>query len=216
MTLMGKSNPLGSSTCAYPPNTILFDGSNVASTTLTLKRGCYYVRAQGAGAGGGNSGAYGVGGGGGSGAGFDGNIYINNNQENITCYAGIAEQANRKNGEASYIGDLMTFGGGFIGSTDNGKPGNGGTLTISDKINILLFRVKSDGNPGNPTINGSATKAGGNSVITDTGGGIYKGTFEERCATAPGAGGAGGKQWDLNGGYGMYGEVKIQYLKPRP
>ena len=57
MTLMGKSNPLGSSTCAYLPNTILFDGNNGASTTLTLKRGCYYVRAQGAGAGGGNSGA---------------------------------------------------------------------------------------------------------------------------------------------------------------
>ena len=31
-----------------------------------------------------------------------------------------------------------------------------------------------------------------------------------------GAGGAGGRQWDGNGGYGKYGELKIQYLKPKP
>ncbi len=216
MTIMGKSNTLGGSVCAYFPGTILFDGKNGASANISLKKGTYYIRAQGAGAGGGNSGAYGIGGGGGSGAGFDGNIYINNNQENIICYAGIAEQANRKNGEASYIGDLITLGGGFVGGSDNGKAGSGGTLTISNNINIISYDIKSNGNPGNPTINGSATKAGGNSVITNTGGGIYKGTFAERCATAPGAGGAGGKQWDLNGGYGMYGEVKIQYLKPKP
>ena len=56
MTLMGKSNPLGGGICAYTPETVLFDGNSGASATLSLKRGLYYVRAQGAGAGGGNCG----------------------------------------------------------------------------------------------------------------------------------------------------------------
>lgn len=216
MTIMGKSNPLGSSTCAYPPNTILFDGNNGASTTLTLKRGCYFVRAQGAGAGGGACGLYGPGGGGGSGAGFEGNIYISNDQSNITCYAGIAEQADQKNGESSYIGDLMTFGGGLIGGSDNGVAGLGGTLTISDKVQIISYRVKSNGNPGNKTTGDFGTQGGSDSVLTNSGAGIANADFANRCASAPGAGGAGGRQWDGAGGYGMYGETKIQYLKPRP
>ena len=119
MTLMGKSNPLGGAVCAYTPGTILFDGSNGDSATLQMKKGFYFIRGQGAGAGGGNCGLYGTGGGGGSGAGFEGNIYIADNQNDVNCYAGIAEEANRKDGEASYIGGLINMGGGHIGGSDN-------------------------------------------------------------------------------------------------
>lgn len=216
MTLMGKSNPLGGAVCAYTPGTILFNGSNGASSTLQLKKGVYFVRGQGAGAGGGNCGYYGTGGGGGSGAGFEGNIYMPTNQNNINCYAGIAEEENRKDGEASYIGGLMNMGGGLIGGTDNGVAGEGGTLTISAQIQVISSRVCSNGNPGNQTTGSSNTKGGANSVLTNSGAGIANGSFAERCASAPGAGGAGGRQWDANGGYGKYGELKIQYLKPKP
>lgn len=109
MTMMGKSNPLGGAVCAYTPGTILFDGSNGDSATLQMKKGFYFIRGQGAGAGGGNCGLYGTGGGGGSGAGFEGNVYIADNQNDVNCYAGIAEEANRKDGEASYIGGLMNM-----------------------------------------------------------------------------------------------------------
>ncbi len=216
MTLMGKSNPLGGGICAYVPGTVLFDGSSGASAALSLKKGLYYIRAQGAGAGGGNCGYYGTGGGGGSGAGFEGNIYISTNQNNINCYAGIAEEANRKNGEASYIGELMNFGGGTVGGSDNPTPGSGGILTISEDIKIISYQVKSDGNPGNKTTGSNNTRGGADSVLTNSGAGIAGGSFAERCASAPGAGGAGGKPWDSNGGYGKYGELKIQYLKPKP
>ena len=118
MTLMGKSNPLGGAVCAYTPGTILFDGSNGDSAMLQMKKGFYFIRGQGAGAGGGNCGLYGTGGGGGSGAGFEGNVYIADNQNDVNCYAGIAEEANRKDGEASYIGGLMNMGGGHIGGSD--------------------------------------------------------------------------------------------------
>lgn len=216
MTLMGKSNSLGGSICAYHSGTILFDGYDGASESIMLKKGCYYIRGQGAGAGGGNCGLGGLGGGGGSGAGFEGNIYISHSTDNITCYAGIAVQANRQNGEASYIGDLISMGGGFIGGTENSKAGAGGILSISEDIKILSYQIKSDGNPGNQSDDGSVSRCGGDSVLTNSGGGIYKGNFEERCASAPGAGGAGGKDWDNNGGYGKSGEVKIQYLRPKP
>ncbi len=151
MTLMGKSNPLGGAVCAYTPGTILFDGSNGDSATLQMKKGFYFIRGQGAGAGGGNCGLYGTGGGGGSGAGFEGNVYIADNQNDVNCYAGIAEEANRKDGEASYIGGLMNMGGGHIGGSDNGVAGTGGTLTISGNILVISCRVSSDGNPGNQT-----------------------------------------------------------------
>ena len=216
MTIMGKSNSLGGSICAYTPNTILFDGKNGDTKEVNLKKGYYYIRAQGAGGGGGNCGVYGVGGGGGSGAGFEGIIKISDNLNNINCYAGIAPQSNRKSGEASYIGDIIKLGGGIVGYTDNGGAGVGGSLTISEQLQITSCQIKSNGYSGNSVVNGTTLRSGANSVLTNNGGGIAKGTFEERCATAPGAGGAGGKQWDLDGGYGMYGEVKIQYLKPKP
>lgn len=145
MTMMGKSNPLGGAVCAYTPGTILFDGSNGDSATLQMKKGFYFIRGQGAGAGGGNCGLYGTGGGGGSGAGFEGNVYIADNQNDVNCYAGIAEEANRKDGEASYIGGLMNMGGGHIGGSDNGVAGAGGTLTISGNILVISSRVSSDG-----------------------------------------------------------------------
>lgn len=148
MTLMGKSNPLGGAVCAYTPGTILFDGSNGDSATLQMKKGFYFIRGQGAGAGGGNCGLYGTGGGGGSGAGFEGNVYIADNQNDVNCYAGIAEEANRKDGEASYIGGLMNMGGGHIGGSDNGVAGTGGTLTISGNILVISSRVSSDGKYG--------------------------------------------------------------------
>lgn len=216
MTLMGKSNPLGGAVCAYPPYTVLFDGCNGSKATLQLKKGLYFVRGQGAGAGGGNCGYYGTGGGGGSGAGFEGNIYIPTNLNNITCYTGIAEEANCKSGQASYLGDLIYLGGGAVGGSDNAIAGAGGTLTISGNILVISSRVSSDGNPGNQTTGSNGTKGGANSVLTNSGAGIANAAFAERCATAPGAGGAGGRQWDSNGGYGKYGELKIQYLKPKP
>ena len=157
MTLMGKSNPLGGAVCAYTPGTILFDGSNGDSATLQMKKGFYFIRGQGAGAGGGNCGLYGTGGGGGSGAGFEGNIYIADNQNDVNCYAGIAEEANRKDGEASYIGGLINMGGGHIGGSDNGVAGAGGTLTISGNILVISSRVSSDGNPGNQTTGSNGT-----------------------------------------------------------
>ena len=110
----------------------------------------------------------------------------------------------------------MNMGGGHIGGSDNGVAGAGGTLTISGNILVISSRVSSDGNPGNQTTGSNGTKGGANSVLTNSGAGIANAAFAERCATAPGAGGAGGRQWDGNGGYGKYGDLKIQYLKPKP
>lgn len=216
MTIMGKTNPLGAPINPYLPGTTLFDGSNGAFGTVNLKKGCYFIRGQGAGAGGGTCGYFGTGGGGGSGAGFEGYIYIDLNIDNVNCYAGIAEQADRKAGEATYIGNLINMGGGEIGGTDNSVAGTGGILTIADNIRVVSYRVKSDGLPGNQTTGSNNTKGGANSVLTDSGAGIANGNFEQRCASAPGAGAAGGKQWENKGGYGKYGELLIKYIRPKP
>ena len=93
------------------------------------------------------------------------------------------------------------MGGGHIGGSDNGVAGAGGTLTISGNILVISSRVSSDGNPGNQTTGSNGTKGGANSVLTNSGAGIANAAFAERCG---------------NGGYGKYGELKIQYLKPKP
>ena len=85
----------------------------------------------------------------------------------------------------------MNMGGGHIGGSDNGVAGAGGTLTISGNILVISSRVSSDGNPGNQTTGSNGTKGGANSVLTNSGAGIANAAFAERCATAPGAGGAG-------------------------
>lgn len=92
----------------------------------------------------------------------------------------------------------MTLGGGRIGVIgSDGDPQNGGTLTMSDDIDVLSYTVMSNGN-------GGIIRGGGNSVLTNSGGGD-----SNADATAPGAGG-GGSYGIYGGGKGYYGEILIK------
>lgn len=219
MTIMGKSNPLGGGICAYPPGTTLFDGYDGASEIIDLKKGVYYIRGQGAGGAGGNNGYSANGGGGASSAGFMGYISILSNFDNCTVYTGKAATKTATAGEATSIGKLMSLGGGGGGGSGSGVPGVAGIFQFDfdesciGKAKILSYTVKSDGNTVEKV--GSAYAPGANSVLTNDGGGAAGSGVANRHATKPGAGGAGGIQWDSTGGFGKYGELTIQYIKPR-
>lgn len=213
MTIMGKMNRLGNAPLAYPVNTDLFDGNNGASDTINLKKGIYYVRAQGAGGSGGNNIYAGNGGGGASGAGFEGFIRLKTNLKDILVVAGKAGTVASKAGDATSIGTAIILNGGGGGGTDNNVAGIGGVLTIDNNlIDIPQFIIKSNGENGNLITGSNGTHSGGNSVLTKSGGGIPGGNKTQRNASAPGAGGAGGKAWDSAGGLGMYGELLIRFV----
>lgn len=186
---------------SYEPNTVLCNISNGASITVHMRKGVYYIRGQGAG-GWGNATGWGDGYGGGSGARFEGYIHLREAKA-VTVTAGICPYS-RGDGEDTVISGVMTLGGGRIGVIgSDGDPQNGGTLTMSDDIDVLSYTVMSNGN-------GGIIRGGGNSVLTNSGGGP-----SNADATAPGAGG-GGSYGIYGGGKGYYGECLIQYIGYEP
>lgn len=214
MTILGKSNSLGGNIQSYPPGKILFDGNNGTTANIDFKRGVYYIRGQGAGGCGGNCGYHYTGSGGGSSAGFEGYIYLNRHIGIKKCYSGIVIQGSAS--EATYITDLLTLGGGGQGGSNNGLAGPAGIISISSIVQVISATKNSNGYQGEASV-GPPRCGGANSVLTNTGGGPLGASPQAlRHATAPGAGGAGGIQFDEAGGFGKYGELTIRYIKSKP
>lgn len=201
---------------SYEPDTVLCDINNGASASVIFKKGVYYVRGQGAGGGGGRNGYFGNGQGGGSGAGFEGYIYVKRDLGAVSVSTGVGgtEAYDGNPGTDTIVGSIMTLGGGKGGAGENKEHvANAGIYTFnsSDDWEIISFTVAQNGNQGLEATSSGDFVSGGNSVLTNSGGG--KGHAN---ATAPGAGGGGGYQFDINGGDGYYGELKIQYIRYEP
>lgn len=201
---------------SYEPDTVLCNISNGESSSVEFKKGVYYVRGQGAGGGGGRNGLYGNGQGGGSGAGFEGYIYVKRDLGAVSVSTGVGgTQAYDGNpGTDTIVGSIMTLGGGGGGAGENkANVANAGIYTFnsSDDWEIISCTVAQNGNHGLEATASADFVSGGNSVLTDSGGG--KG---HASSTAPGAGGGGGYQWNFDGGDGYYGELKIQYISYKP
>lgn len=201
---------------SYEPDTVLCDINNGASASVIFKKGVYYVRGQGAGGGGGRNGYFGNGQGGGSGAGFEGYIYVKRDLGAVSVSTGVGgtEAYDGNPGTDTIVGSIMTLGGGKGGAGENKEHvANAGIYTFnsSDDWEIISFTVAQNGNQGLEATSSGDFVSGGNSVLTNSGGG--KGHAN---ATAPGAGGGGGYQFNINGGDGYYGELKIQYIRYEP
>lgn len=201
---------------SYEPDTVLCDINNGASASVIFKKGVYYVRGQGAGGGGGRNGYFGNGQGGGSGAGFEGYIYVKRDLGAVSVSTGVGgtEAYDGNPGTDTIVGSIMTLGGGKGGAGENKEHvANAGIYTFnsSDDWEIISFTVAQNGNQGLEATSSGDFVSGGNSVLTNSGGG--KGHAN---ATAPGAGGGGGYQLNINGGDGYYGELKIQYIRYEP
>lgn len=201
---------------SYKPYKVLCNISNGASKVIYLYPGIYYIRAQGAGGGGGRNGYFGNGQGGGSGAGFEGYIYVKRDLGAVSVSTGVGgtEAYDGNPGTNTFVGSIMTLGGGKGGAGENKEHvANAGILTInsSDNWEILSYTVKSNGNQGLEATSSGDFVSGGNSVLTNSGGG--KGRAN---ATAPGAGGGGGYPWNIGGGAGGAGECLIQYISHEP
>lgn len=201
---------------SYEPDTVLCDINNGASASVIFKKGVYYVRGQGAGGGGGRNGYFGSGQGGGSGAGFEGYIYVKRDLGTVSVSAGVGgtEAYNGNPGTDTVVGSIMTLGGGKGGAGENKEHvANAGIYTFnsSNDWEIISSTVARNGNQGLEATSSGDFVSGGNSVLTNSGGG--KGHAN---ATAPGAGGGGGYQFNINGGDGYYGELKIQYIRYEP
>lgn len=207
-----NKNPLGTEeTNPYTPNEILCDINNGATKELEFYPGIYYIRGQGAGAGGGRNGYYGNGQGGGSGAGFEGYIQIKKYIK-TTVIAGIGglEAYNGNPGTDTKIDNILILGGGRGGIGENGTNiDNAGVLSFIENTvyEIINPIISSNGNIGLEATSSGSFVSGGNSILTNSGGGLGNSD-----ATAPGAGGGGGYQWHTNGGNGMYGELLIKYI----
>ena len=195
----------------YAPGTILFQGNNGASGSVDFYPGVYYIRAQGGGGGGGNN-AYSNGGGGGSGAGFEGYIRFLAEMPGTLVTAGTGG-AGQTAGTATSIAGVLTLGGGLRGLENS--IGKGGTLSWVNNngglYSVVSATVQRDGYDGVIPPNSATAVSGGNSVLTNSGGGLAN-----AAATAPGAGGGGGYAWHRAGGAGMYGEILISYERLRP
>lgn len=201
---------------SYEPDTVLCDINNGASASVIFKKGVYYVRGQGAGGGGGRNGYFGNGQGGGSGAGFEGYIYVKRDLGAVSVSTGVGgtEAYDGNPGTDTVVGSIMTLGGGKGGAGENKEHvANAGIYTFnsSNDWEIISSTVARNGNQGLEATSSGDFVSGGNSVLTNSGGG--KGHAN---ATAPGAGGGGGYQFNINGGDGYYGELKIQYIRYEP
>lgn len=217
MTIPCSLFPLGTTLFGpYKIGEVLCNISNGRTATVHLYPGVYYIRAQGAGGGGGRSGYYGHGQGGGSGAGFEGYLRVKADAGKVTCKAGVggAEAYDGNPGTNTFIGSIMTLGGGKGGAGENKEHvANAGILKINSSANweILSYTVKRNGIQGLEAPSSGDFVSGGNSVLTNSGGG--KG---HAAATAPGAGGGGGYQWNIEGGAGGAGECLIQFISYEP
>ncbi len=198
---------------SYEPNTVLCNISNGASTTVHMRKGVYYIRAQG---GGGSGGTFGdffwvCGSGGGSGAGFEGYILVKRNIIcNVSTGAAVSSGKLSVNGNSTQIENMFIFGGGEGGKT-NEALAVGGELTViaNDDYEILTAKYLGNGN-GTKVVDGNK-RYGGDSVISKDGGGLPSAN-----ATAPGAGGGGFTGSGINGGAGGAGECLIQYIGYEP
>ena len=213
MTIPCSLYPLGTLISPYKIGEVLCNINNGQTATVHLYPGVYYIRAQGAGGGGGRNGYFGNGQGGGSGAGFEGYLRIKGNVGKVTVTAGVGgtEAYNGNPGTDTFIGSIMTLGGGKGGAGENKEHvANAGIYTFKSSNNweIISSTVARNGNQGLEATSSGDFVSGGNSVLTNSGGG--KG---HAAATAPGAGGGGGFQWNTNGGNGSYGECLIQFVK---
>lgn len=211
MTIPCSLYPLGTMVARYKPGDVLCNISNGTSKVVYLYPGVYYIRAQGAGGGGGRNGYFGNGQGGGSGAGFIGYLRVKANVGEVTCTTGVggAEDYHGKAGGATQIGGIMTLGGGGGGAGENTDHyENEGKYTFNSSANweIVSSTVARNGNRGIEATASGDFKSGGDSVLTNSGGGLG-----HASATAPGAGGGGGYQWNSGGGNGSYGECLIKF-----
>lgn len=204
-----RGNRLRAPVNNYKANFVLCNLSGVASATKILYPGVYAIRAQGAGGGGGRNGYFGNGQGGGSGAGFEGKLKVwRKIPVAISTGAGGTQQ---KPGTNTVIGNIWTLGAGLQGSTENAAHiANGGPYTFNSSADweIVSSTVARDGNMGIEAAP-DASKSGGDSVLTNSGGGPI--SHENKNASAPGAGGGGGWQWNSDGGSGGVGEAKITF-----
>lgn len=213
MTIPCSLFPLGTMISPYKIGEVLCSIINGQTATVHLYPGVYYIRAQGAGGGGGANGYFGNGQGGGSGAGFEGYLRVKANVGKVTCTAGVGgTQAYDGNpGTDTFVGSIMTLGGGKGGAAENKEHvANAGIYTFnsSNDWEIISSTVARNGNQGLEATSSGDFVSGGNSALTNSGGG--KGHAN---ATAPGAGGGGGYQWNINGGDGGYGECAIKFVK---
>lgn len=192
----------------YKANYVLCDLSGVASATKTLYPGVYIVRAQGAGGGGGRNGYFGNGQGGGSGAGFEGTLKVwRKIPVAVSTGAGGAQQVK---GTDTIIGGIWTLGAGLEGSTESAAHiANAGPYTFNSSADweIVSYKVAQNGIQGVEATSSGDFVSGGNSVLTNSGGGTGNDD-----ATAPGAGGGGGFQWHFDGGAGGVGECLIKFI----
>lgn len=217
MTIPCSLFPLGTMIGPYKIGEVLCNISNGASKVIYLYPGIYYIRAQGAGGGGGHNGYFGNGQGGGSGAGFEGYLRIKGNVGKVTCTTGVGgtEAYDGNPGGNTQIGGIMTLGGGLGGAGENKEHiANEGLYTFNsrpDEWEIVSSTVARDGNRGIEAKPDASVKSGGNSVLTNSGGGPT--SDSNKNASAPGAGGGGGWQWNSNGGDGSYGECLIKFVK---
>lgn len=204
---------------SYEPNTVLCNISNGASTTVHMRKGVYYIRAQGAGGGGGRNGYFGNGQGGGSGAGFEGYIYVKRDLGTVSVSTGVGgtEAYDGNPGTDTVVGSIMTLGGGKGGAGENkDHVANAGIYTFnsSNDWEIISSTVARNGNQGLEASNSASFISGGNSVLTGDGGGPTSDSNHD--ASAPGAGGGGGWSYNSSGGAGGAGECLIQYIGYEP
>lgn len=206
MGIRSAFSPMAAAKSPYKKGEVLFDGKDGDSATVCLYKGYYYVRGQGPGGPGGYNSYSANGGGGASGAGFEGYVYVSENFKEVEVYAGKAATTI----EDTYIKDLLILGGGKGGG--NGSGGKGGVLTFVNEALLKIAKAIIAKNGYNGLSVSSNSAPGANSVLTEDGGGrAGGGGATARKATKPGAGGAGGIQWDPAGGPGMYGELLIRY-----
>lgn len=173
---------------SYEPYKVLCNISNGKSSRVEFRKGVYYIRAQGGGGSGGTYGdfGWGRGSGGGSGAGFEGYILVKRNIIcNVSTGAAVSSGKWSVNGNSTQIENMFIFGGGEGGKT-NEALAVGGELTViaNDDYEILTAKYLGNGN-GTKVVDGNK-RYGGDSVISNDGGGLPSAN-----ATAPGAGGVG-------------------------
>lgn len=198
---------------SYEPYKVLCNISNGASSSVEFRKGVYYIRAQGGGGSGGTYGDYGWGrgSGGGSGAGFEGYILVKRNIIcNVSTGAAVSSGKWSVNGNSTQIENMFIFGGGEGGKT-NEALAVGGELTViaNDDYEILTAKYLGNGN-GTKVVDGNK-RYGGDSVISNDGGGLPSAN-----ATSFGAGGGGFTGSGINGGAGGAGECLIQYISYEP
>ena len=207
MTIPCSLYPLGTMIGPYKIGEVLCNISNGQIATVHLYPGVYYIRAQGAGGGGGHNGYFGNGQGGGSGAGFEGYF------DKVICTTGVGgtEAYDGNPGGNTQIGGIMMLGGGLGGAGENKEhiANEGLYIFNSNPVawEIMSSTVARVGNRGIEAKSSGSFKSGGDSVLTNSGGGLGQAN-----ATAPGAGGGGGYQWHIEGGNGGYGECLIKFV----